>query len=205
MSGTSEAAPADARYSLFAVFGEVELVETHATADEAVSAIDELDDVTADFPESGVEIRGWYDISASEADGSVLVWLRAANVADLQWGLRQLRRVGLLEDTAVLRQLLVGETSEPDDAQRDWLSFAEVDGAAALEDDGDATDGSEVEVSTHALLGIGPARTLVVAESDDAWALAGDLAEVAGGLRFAADARILGRRVVSAELFEVLR
>lgn len=198
-------------YSLFVEFAEIEAVETVAHADEAVQVVGELDQVITELANEGVTLRGAYDLTGFDAVGSVLVWLRASAVDDLQWALRQLQRTGLLGDLLVARSWVTVDLTEVVSEGGSWISIASAEdaptpdahadlaGSGIVEigsdgDDGDEDDGDEdgnedaaeaddaiAEVSLHGRLGIGPLRHLVIAEADDPEKLVGDPAELFGG------------------------
>lgn len=136
-------APADAPvYGLFLEFAETELIETTARADEAVRAIEQLDGVVAELQAEGVDVRGFYDRTGFGEYGSVLVWLRARGVTDLQWAQRQLRRTMMLGDTALVSARVVTEVTELDPEPSGWLNVVEA--AEAPVHDGDFEYGEEL-------------------------------------------------------------
>lgn len=56
----------------------------------------ELSDVVQLIEESGVAVRGFYDVSGLRADADLMVWLHGATAEELQRALRRLRRTELL-------------------------------------------------------------------------------------------------------------
>jgi len=56
----------------------------------------ELSDVVQLIEESGVAVRGFYDVSGLRADADLMVWLYGATAEELQRALRRLRRTELL-------------------------------------------------------------------------------------------------------------
>ena len=56
--------------------------------------VQELTDIVGSLADEGVAVRGWYDVSGLRSDADLMVWLYGAEVEDLQWALRQLRRCG---------------------------------------------------------------------------------------------------------------
>lgn len=56
----------------------------------------ELSDVAQLIEESGVAVRGFYDVSGLRADADLMVWLHGATAEELQRALRRLRRTELL-------------------------------------------------------------------------------------------------------------
>lgn len=122
-----------ARYSLFLVFAETELIETRAFADEAIRLTNELDSVFVELGEGHVRVRGVYDLTSFDASASVLIWLTSETVDDLQWAKRQLSRTQLLGDTLVIESILAVGVSELADEPRSWISLAAV--SAGFADD----------------------------------------------------------------------
>lgn len=56
----------------------------------------ELETISAHIEDSGVTIRGFYDVSGLKADADLLVWLHGDTAEELQKALRRLRRTELL-------------------------------------------------------------------------------------------------------------
>jgi len=56
----------------------------------------ELSDVVQLIEESGVAVRGFYDVSGLRADADLMVWLHGATAEELQRAMRRLRRTELL-------------------------------------------------------------------------------------------------------------
>lgn len=56
----------------------------------------ELDDVVQLIEESGIAVRGFYDVSGLRADADLMVWLHGQTAEELQRALRRLRRTELL-------------------------------------------------------------------------------------------------------------
>ena len=127
-------------YGLFLEFAEPELVETKARADEAVRAIEQLDGVVAELIDEGVEVRGFYDLTGFDAVGSVLVWLRATSVTDLQWAQRQLRRTLLLGDTMLVNARITAELTVVDEEPGGWLNLVEAGEPSSYDRDFDYGD-----------------------------------------------------------------
>jgi chlorite dismutase len=65
-------------------------------ADQTSASTRGLDEVVARIAETGVVIRGFYDVSSIRADADVMVWLHGGAPEVLQKALRELRRHGLL-------------------------------------------------------------------------------------------------------------
>ncbi|KDA06778.1 chlorite dismutase [Microbacterium sp. CH12i] len=88
MSDVSEENPAG--FTLWAVWRrnpDAPVVETDAT---------ELETISGYITDSGVTIRGFYDVSGLRADADLMVWLHGDTAEDLQKALRRLRRTELL-------------------------------------------------------------------------------------------------------------
>ena len=138
---------------------------------DVASAVRELDDVVESFASEGVALRGWYDVSGLRNDADLMVVLHGAAVEDLQWGLRQIRRTGLIRP--LIRSWstvgLANEAEAFDSEPLQWLSvspaspglldfsaFAEFldlpgfdeDDALLLEEDIDELDGDDDELET---------------------------------------------------------
>ncbi|BDZ40248.1 hydrogen peroxide-dependent heme synthase [Microbacterium suwonense] len=66
--------------------------------DAPVTATDatELETIVANVEESGVTVRGFYDVSGLKADADLMVWLHGSTAEELQRALRRLRRTDLL-------------------------------------------------------------------------------------------------------------
>lgn len=113
-------------YSLFLVFAETELIETRASADEAIRLTNELDTVFSELGESHVGVRGIYDLTGFDANASVMIWLTSGTVDDLQWAKRQLSRTQLFGDTLIIESILTMGVSDLEDDSRSWISLAPV-------------------------------------------------------------------------------
>ncbi|MFJ2369035.1 hydrogen peroxide-dependent heme synthase [Microbacterium sp. NPDC087665] len=66
--------------------------------DVAVTESDstELETIVSYIEDSGVTVRGFYDVSGLKADADLMVWLHGATAEELQRALRRLRRTELL-------------------------------------------------------------------------------------------------------------
>jgi chlorite dismutase len=84
-------------FTLWAVFSRGGSVP--APGAEAVAALEGAMAVLAD---SGVTVRGFYDVSAMRADADVMVWLHGARPEDLQAGVRLLRRTDMFAGTSLV-------------------------------------------------------------------------------------------------------
>ncbi|MCE7482936.1 MULTISPECIES: hydrogen peroxide-dependent heme synthase [Microbacterium] len=88
MSDVSEENPTG--FTLWAVWRrnpDAPVAETDAT---------ELETISGHIEDSGVTIRGFYDVSGLKADADLLVWLHGDTAEELQKALRRLRRTELL-------------------------------------------------------------------------------------------------------------
>ncbi|WP_448721296.1 hydrogen peroxide-dependent heme synthase [Microbacterium natoriense] len=56
----------------------------------------ELETIVSYIEDSGVTVRGFYDVSGLKADADLMVWLHGETAEDLQKALRRLRRTELL-------------------------------------------------------------------------------------------------------------
>ena len=56
----------------------------------------ELETIVSYIEDSGVTVRGFYDVSGFKADADLMVWLHGETAEDLQKALRRLRRTELL-------------------------------------------------------------------------------------------------------------
>ncbi|MDJ1370713.1 chlorite dismutase family protein [Gulosibacter molinativorax] len=115
-----------ALYSLFLVFAETELIESRASANEAIRLTNELETVFSELAESHVRVRGAYDLTGFDTSASVMIWLTSETVDDLQWAKRQLHRTQLLGDTLVIESVLALGVSEIEEDPRTWVSLAPV-------------------------------------------------------------------------------
>ena len=84
----SESAPAG--FTLWAVWRRNP--DAPVTETESV----EIETIVADIEESGVSVRGFYDVSGLKADADLMVWLHGDTAEELQRALRRLRRTDLL-------------------------------------------------------------------------------------------------------------
>lgn len=126
MTDTADFTESAAVYSLFLVFAETELIESRASADEALRLSRELDQVMKELGEEHVTVRGAYDLTGFDTSASVMIWLTSDTVDDLQWAKRQLHRTQILGDTLVIESILAMAVSELDEEPRMWLSLAPV-------------------------------------------------------------------------------
>ena len=88
MSDASESNPAG--FTLWAVWRrnpDAPVIETDAT---------ELETITGHIEDSGVTVRGFYDVSGLRADADLMVWMHGDTAEELQRALRRLRRTELL-------------------------------------------------------------------------------------------------------------
>ena len=88
MSDVSAESPSG--FTLWAVWQrqpDAPTIETDAT---------ELETIVGHIEDSGVTVRGFYDVSGLKADADLMVWLHGDTAEDLQKALRRLRRTELL-------------------------------------------------------------------------------------------------------------
>lgn len=76
-------------YTLWAVF-------RRDAANPAVDNVDSLAAAIRGVEESGVTIRGFYDVSSLRADADLMIWLHGGEPETLQRALRDLRRTAML-------------------------------------------------------------------------------------------------------------
>jgi len=90
MSETRDDSPSG--FTLWAVWSrnpDAPAPETDAT---------ELESLVGHIENSGVTVRGFYDVSGLKADADLMVWLHGDTAEELQRALRRLRRTDLLRD-----------------------------------------------------------------------------------------------------------
>lgn len=63
------------------------------------SALPDFEAAVTKLAESGITLRGAYDVSAMREDADVMIWLHGAKPEDLQAAVRTIRRTALFEDT----------------------------------------------------------------------------------------------------------
>ncbi|MGI8949368.1 MAG: hydrogen peroxide-dependent heme synthase [Ornithinimicrobium sp.] len=80
----------DIRYAMYSVFRVCSPLE----GDRAELA-DEVDALLDDLSQTGVVIRGLYDVSGLRADADLMIWWHAADVERVQAAYQRLRRTGL--------------------------------------------------------------------------------------------------------------
>lgn len=69
---------------------------------DAKKAAKEFDEAVARVAQTGVTVRGVYDVSGMREAGDVMVWMYGQVPEDLQAGIRELRRTRLLEGTTMV-------------------------------------------------------------------------------------------------------
>lgn len=220
---------------LFATF---RLSSTHpmvVDGRDVASVVRELEDVVEIVENEGVQLHGWYDVSGLRNDADLMVVLHGPAVEDLQWGLREIRRSGLIRPL-IRTWSAVGLANESvafDSAAQPWLTvspaspglvdfaaFAEFldfpdfdeDGAdesttsAADDDDAVMLDG-DIVVHQFAGYGLGDFPWVLAIEAD----YLEDLSNVVGELMSDSDGllletpRVTGRLLETAEIIEVLQ
>lgn len=88
MPETESASPSG--FTLWAVWRR----DPHAAAPDPDTA--ELEAIVSHIEDSGVSVRGFYDVSGLKADADLMVWLHGDTAEELQRALRRLRRTDLL-------------------------------------------------------------------------------------------------------------
>ncbi|MDR2996634.1 MAG: chlorite dismutase family protein [Microbacterium sp.] len=88
MSDETESSPSG--FTLWAVWGR-NPDAPHADPDST-----ELETIVGHIEDSGVTVRGFYDVSGLKAEADLMVWLHGPTAEDLQRALRRLRRTELL-------------------------------------------------------------------------------------------------------------
>ncbi len=94
MSVVEEQQESHGGYTLWAVMRRnTERPAQHpGTADDVA----EIEGIEKRVGESGVVVRGWYDVSGLKADADIMVWLHGPTAEGLQAALREFRRTALL-------------------------------------------------------------------------------------------------------------
>lgn len=85
------------QYAMYAVFRRDPANELELARRDIERAVESIEGVTAEAAEIGVTLRGIYDVSGFRHDGEVMLWLHGERPENLQWVLRQFRRLPLLE------------------------------------------------------------------------------------------------------------
>jgi chlorite dismutase len=66
------------------------------------SALTDFEAAVTKLAESGVTLRGAYDVSAMREDADVMIWLHGSKPEELQAAVRTIRRTALFEDTDIV-------------------------------------------------------------------------------------------------------
>ena len=66
------------------------------------SALPDFEAAVTKLAESGVTLRGAYDVSAMREDADVMIWLHGSKAEELQAAVRTIRRTALFEDTGIV-------------------------------------------------------------------------------------------------------
>lgn len=122
------------QFALWAVFRRNPADHGPSAAEQLAQETAELEAAVAGLAGAGVSLRGWYDVSGLRADADAMVWLHGEEAADLQAGLRALRRtaaIGRLLPTwnalAVHRDAEFNRSHVPGfmrgEHARDWLTL----------------------------------------------------------------------------------
>ncbi|REJ03868.1 chlorite dismutase [Microbacterium bovistercoris] len=88
MSDETESSPSG--FTLWAVWGR------NPDAPQADPDSTELETIVGHIEDSGVTVRGFYDVSGLKAEADLMVWLHGPTAEELQRALRRLRRTELL-------------------------------------------------------------------------------------------------------------
>ncbi|GAA1602637.1 chlorite dismutase family protein [Leucobacter chromiireducens] len=210
------AGPEEIAFALFAVF---RLSSSHPVVldgRDVPAIVQELEDVTSSLAEEGVIVRGWYDVSGLRSDADLMVRLHGAEIEDLQWALRQLRRCALLRPlirawSAIGAEYRIDPAEDEAlgstgfDAPADWLACATAEipdesRLARLVDD-------EATLRLYEATGLSEADWIVTAEADDPLnviRLVRQLSESTAAIA-AVQPRYTGRSIEPAEIVEVLQ
>ncbi len=81
------------RYAMWSVFRVAERLPESEAEREALSR--EIEALLSDLEESGLVVRGWYDVAGLRADADLMVWWHAEQVEQVQDAYRRLRRTAL--------------------------------------------------------------------------------------------------------------
>jgi hydrogen peroxide-dependent heme synthase len=87
----AEALNETVRYTMWSVFALEEVLPEHP--DERAQLIAEA--LAAVAEDSGLVVRGWYDVAGLRADADLMVWWHAETVEQVQGAYQRLRRSGL--------------------------------------------------------------------------------------------------------------
>lgn len=85
------------QYAMYAVFRRDTRNELELSRRDIERAVESVEAVAAGNEELGVTLRGIYDVSGFRHDGEVMLWMHAERAEDLQWSLRQFRRLPLFD------------------------------------------------------------------------------------------------------------
>ncbi|UJP09904.1 chlorite dismutase family protein [Microbacterium sp. KUDC0406] len=88
---SDETEPSPSGFTLWAVWGR------NPDAPQADPDSTELETIVGHIEDSGVSVRGFYDVSGLKADADLMVWLHGPTAEELQRALRRLRRTELLK------------------------------------------------------------------------------------------------------------
>lgn len=207
------AGPEEVSYTLLAVF---RLSSSHPVVldgRDVPAIVQELEDVTASLADEDVRVQGWYDVSGLRSDADLMVRLQGAEIEDLQWGLRQLRRCALLRTlirawSAIGAEIgpsaVAARAAEPG-APADWLACA----TAEIPDEARLTALSSPDATLRVFeaAGLSEADWLVTAESDDPLELIRIVRQLGSATAAiaAVHPRYTGRSIEPAEIVEVLQ
>lgn len=85
------------QYAMYSVFRRNPVNELQLARRDIERAVESVEGVIAEVAEFGVTVRGIYDVSGFRHDGEVMLWLHGESPQNLQWALRQFRRLPLFD------------------------------------------------------------------------------------------------------------
>jgi chlorite dismutase len=85
--------PVDSGYTLWVVLRRD---PSHPIPANSTGGSVGLEELVHDFAQSGIVVRGFYDVSGMRADADLMVWLHGGSPEALQRAVRELRRHGML-------------------------------------------------------------------------------------------------------------
>lgn len=221
------------QYAMYAVFRRDTRNELELSRRDIERAVESVEGVASEVEQMGVTLRGIYDVSGFRHDGEVMLWMHATSPEDLQWSLRQFRRLDLFRplvpswqavgvhraaefNARHMPSFMVGKppkqwvTVYPFVRSYEWYLLPEDERRQMLADHGRRGAAfSSTLANTIASFGISDYEWLLALEDDDLI----NLVDMMRDLR-QTDARMhvreevpfyTGRRISAAELIEVLQ
>jgi chlorite dismutase len=183
------------------------------------SALPDFEAAVTKLAESGVTLRGAYDVSAMREDADVMIWLHGSKAEELQAAVRTIRRTALFEDTGIVWSAMgVHRGAEPSTwlcvypfvRSYEWYLLPAEERGRMLRDHGMlGRDFPQVLSNTVASFALGDWEWILALEAPELI----DLVDLMRHLRYT-DARnhvreeipfYTGRRISVAEIAEVLR